>query len=155
MKIRIFSLGRVKSAFVTEGVGEYLKRLRPWCQCEFEQLDTGRFGALAPEQQKKKEAELLRKHIESSDFLALLEPTGKQFSTTSFSAWVRKRQEAAAKQLIFAIGGPHGWDAELLEESKAQIALSSLTFTSELALVVLAEQLYRAFSIIKGHPYSK
>jgi 23S rRNA (pseudouridine1915-N3)-methyltransferase len=87
--------------------------------------------------------------------VVLLDAAGKTFTTDSFAAWIRKQRDTASRELIFLCGGAAGFPLDVSRHATMKLSLSSLTMPHEFARVVLAEQIYRAFTILTGHPYSK
>ncbi len=89
----------------------------------------------------------------TAPFLVLLDGRGKAFSSEALAEWIGKRQDAGTQRIIFAIGPADGWSAEARERAGLLLSLGPMTLAHELAAVVLAEQIYRAFTILKGLPY--
>lgn len=85
--------------------------------------------------------------------LVLLDSRGKLWSSEAFAGWVGKQRDEGIQQLVFAIGPADGWSAHAYEKADLLLSLGPMTFPHELAAVVLAEQIYRAFTILEGHPY--
>ncbi len=142
--LKIIAVGK-NVAFLKEAEAEYLKRLGFYSKTSLTEVKE---GSGSPEEAKKKEAERLLDKA-GEEFFALDE-RGIGFSTSDFKALVEKN-----KDLVFVIGGAFGLDASVKEKAKKGLSLSPLTFTHQLARVLLLEQLYRAHTILKGHPYSK
>jgi 23S rRNA (pseudouridine1915-N3)-methyltransferase len=99
----------------------------------------------------KKIAEL----FDPGNYLIALDREGKSFSSEQFAQVLRRQMDAGIRQMDFAIGGPVGLDAQVLAQANLRLSLSALTLPHELARVVLLEQLYRAFTILRGEPYHK
>jgi 23S rRNA (pseudouridine1915-N3)-methyltransferase len=89
----------------------------------------------------------------TSPLIVLLDSRGKQLSSEDFSDWIRTHRDQGLQQLVFAIGPPDGWTVEARKRAAFLLSLGSMTLPHELARVVLAEQIYRAFTILAGHPY--
>lgn len=89
----------------------------------------------------------------TTPFSILLDSRGKQLSSESFAQWIATRRDEGLQHLIFAIGPPDGWSEEARKRAGLLLSLGSMTLPHELARVVLAEQIYRAFTILAGHPY--
>lgn len=83
----------------------------------------------------------------------LLDSRGRQMNSEAFAAWLRARRDQGAQHIVFAIGPADGWSAAALERAQLQLALGTMTMAHALARLVVAEQLYRAFTILAGHPY--
>lgn len=86
-------------------------------------------------------------------FLVLLDPRGKAASSEQFAEFLRQQQDRGTQQMLFVIGGADGFSAERLRTAQHQLSLGKMTLPHELARVILLEQIYRAFTIMKGHPY--
>ena len=155
MHLRIVALGKCKLEFIQGGVAEYLKRLKPHVKCEVIELNADRFSALPEAEAKKREAELLRDALQPSDRLFVLDEHGKRFSSRQFAELLSKEMQSSARRLVLAIGGVNGWDPSILSQAAHSISLSELTFTAQLARLVLVEQIYRAVTLIKGLPYHR
>ena len=108
---------------------------------------------LSEASQKEKEGELILKKVQTSDELVLLDEQGKQYSSVDFSDYLQKKMNAGLKQLIFVIGGPYGFSAEVYQRANGKISLSKMTFSHQMVRVFFVEQLYRAFTILKNEPY--
>src|SRR5690606_424596 len=108
---------------------------------------------LSEAQQKAKEAELLFKQIQPADFLILLDEKGKEFSSVKFAEFLNKKMLSSVQHLVFAIGGPYGFDDSVYSRANEKLSLSRMTFSHQMVRLFFTEQLYRAFTILKGEPY--
>jgi len=108
---------------------------------------------LTEELQKKQEGELIFDHLQAGDFLILLDENGKQNSSRQFAAMLEKQMIAATRRLVFVVGGPYGFSDEVYARSNTKLSLSPMTFSHQMVRLIFMEQLYRAFSIIRGEPY--
>ncbi len=108
---------------------------------------------LSAEQQKDKEALLILKQLQPQDLVVLLDEHGKEFRSLEFSAYLEKMMVQSVQHLVFIIGGPYGFDQKIYDRAKSKIALSKMTFSHQMIRLFFTEQLYRAFSIMKGEPY--
>jgi 23S rRNA (pseudouridine1915-N3)-methyltransferase len=155
MRISILSVGKTKHSWIKEGEEEFLKRLQKWCTVEVREL--GRLPAASTPEivAREEEAASIRNVLKAGDVLVLLDETGKQHSSTSFSHLIKHELEGGTKSLVFALGGAYGWPKTFLKEAKYTVSLSPLTFTYQMARIILIEQIYRSFTLIKGIPYHK
>lgn len=153
MRIRVLSLGKVRSSFVQEGEEQYLPRIKKWCRIEVEEIPNERFAALPPEVMRERESEALLTKIKPEETLILLDEQGKQLSSKEFSRFLATRLEESP--VVFAIGGFSGWSPEAKRAARYTLSLSPMTFTYQMTRLFLIEQLYRALTIIKGVPYHK
>jgi 23S rRNA (pseudouridine1915-N3)-methyltransferase len=143
VKLTIAWIGKTKSAAIQSLTDEYLKRLRQYTEAEGASL--------------KDEAALLKFCGRDGRIgrrrLVLLDSRGKQLTSEEFAALIRDQQHRYPVPLVFALGPADGFTAEVRAQSDLELSLGKMTIAHELARVVLLEQLYRAFTILKGHPY--
>lgn len=137
MKIKIAWIGKTKEPAVQSLTDEYLKRLARYADIEGIAL--------------KDESALLKRR--GRDTLVLLDSRGKQLSSEEFAEFLGNHQDRNPLPLLFAVGPANGFTAETRQEASLLLSLGKMTLAHELARVVLLEQLYRAFTILKGHPY--
>ncbi|GHT33739.1 ribosomal RNA large subunit methyltransferase H [Bacteroidia bacterium] len=152
-KIALITVGKTTQKYVEEAVNEYLKRLKFYVSFELivipELKDTKNIPLPL---QKEKEGELILKKIEDNDDVILLDEKGREFTSTDFAAFVEKRL-LAGKRIVFVIGGPFGFSPDIYARANAKISLSQMTFSHQIIRIIFAEQLYRAFTILKGENY--
>lgn len=152
-KIYIRLPGRLKFPFVREGAHFYTSRLKHYIKLELEERKAPSKGKEA-EMIKQTEARALLSGLDPSTKLIALDERGKSFGSLEFAQFLRKTLETAPK-LCFVIGGAFGLAEEVLLKADHRLSLSHMTLNHELALLVLLEQLYRAFTILSGEPYHK
>lgn len=155
MKLRLLAVGHKMPAWVEQGYAEYAKRLPADCALELVEIAPGhRAKNTSKEKAMQQEAEALRKAIRPQDFVVALDVKGQPWSTEQLAqqldGW---RMQGGDVALL--IGGPDGMTPELLTLARQRWSLSALTLPHPLVRVLLAEQLYRAWSILQGHPYHK
>ena len=155
MKIDILALGRSKQDFVLAAEREYLKRLKGLASVALCELEPKAGRNLDPEQRKAKEAAILLERTAKNTFLVVLDETGSQFTSPALSAYIENKLNHGKSHITFALGGAYGWDPQVLDAADLILSLSPLTFSYQLARVVLIEQIYRVVSIMKGSPYHK
>jgi 23S rRNA (pseudouridine1915-N3)-methyltransferase len=109
--------------------------------------------SLSRDQQKIKEAELIFKQIQSTDHVILLDENGAEFSSKKFSVYLNKKMVGGQQHLVFIIGGPYGFSDEVYARGNDKISLSQMTFSHQMIRLFFTEQLYRAYTILKGEPY--
>lgn len=107
---------------------------------------------ISENQQKQKEGSLLLKRLQPSDTLVLLDEHGTEFRSLNFASWLQNKKNTV-RRLVFAIGGPYGFDQEVYQIANEKISLSRMTFSHQMVRLVFTEQLYRACTIINGEPY--
>lgn len=140
MKIRIawIKSGGSRSTATEELAAQYIKRISAFAQIETQEFKT--------------EAALLKSLEKSSAKLIVLDSLGREFSSEQFADWLRKQRDSSI-DLIFAVGPADGFSDDARRAAFAQVSLSKMTLPHELARVVVLEQIYRAFTILAGHPY--
>ena len=110
-------------------------------------------SALTQQQIKEKEGELILRQVGQGDTLILLDEHGKEFRSLEFAAFMEKQLAAGGRNLIFTIGGAYGFSDAVYARAQGKISLSKMTFSHQMVRTIFAEQLYRAFTILKGEPY--
>jgi len=146
MRFRFLWVGKTKDKSWRALQEEYFGRLAHFVRCETIELkDSG----------KETEGKLILEKLNQSTFVCLLDVKGRSISSHDLAANIEKWQNRGLKEVTFVIGGAEGVVSEVVERADYSLSLSFLTFTHEMARVVMLEQLYRAFTIIKGFPYQK
>jgi 23S rRNA (pseudouridine1915-N3)-methyltransferase len=154
MKITFLTVGKTEDAYLKEGIDKYVKRLKHYTKLELAEIpELKNTKALSPEQQKAKEAELILKKITPLDFVILMDEKGSEFTSTQFAAYINKKEISTSANLIFIIGGPYGFDVSVYQRANDKISLSRMTFSHQMVRLFFVEQLYRAYTIMKGEPY--
>lgn len=154
MKITLLTIGKTEDKYLLEGIDIYLKRLKhyiPFKILEIPELKGTK--SLSRELQKSKEAELIFKNIHSSDHVILLDENGQDFSSKQFSTFLNKKMIGGQQHLVFIVGGPYGFSEALYVRSNEKISLSRMTYSHQMIRLLFTEQLYRAYTILKGEPY--
>ncbi|MBW4888857.1 23S rRNA (pseudouridine(1915)-N(3))-methyltransferase RlmH [Mucilaginibacter sp. HMF5004] len=154
MKITLLTIGKTEDAYLKEGIEKYLKRLKHYIKFEITELpELKNTKALSQDQQKAKEAELLFKTLNSTDHVVLLDENGIELSSQKFADMLNKKMIASVQNLVFIIGGPYGFDDSIYQRANEKLSLSRMTFSHQMVRLFFAEQVYRAFTILKGEPY--
>ena len=154
MKITLLTIGKTEDKYLIEGIDIYLKRLKhyiPFQIIEIPELKNTK--NLSRDQQKIKEAELIFKNIQSTDHIILLDENGKELTSKNFSVYLNKKMVGGQQHLVFIIGGPYGFSEEVYTRSNDKLSFSQMTFSHQMIRLFFTEQLYRAFTILKGEPY--
>ncbi len=154
MKLTILALGTRMPDWVEHGVAEYSKRMPPEIKLDWRELPLAARGKSGNSQAVVREAEAIRKALPPQDRLVILDVLGSSFSTEKLAHKLADWQMSGMNYSI-VIGGPDGVEQSLLQEADLLWSLSPLTLPHPLVRVVLAEQLYRAWSINAGHPYHR
>jgi 23S rRNA (pseudouridine1915-N3)-methyltransferase len=154
MKIAILQTGKTTEKHIFEGVEIYSARIKKYCGFEIITIPELKETRKMPvKEQKVREGEKILQTLGKDDFVVLLDERGKEFRTVDFAAWLESRSQMQGKRLVFVIGGPWGFTEEVNGIADFRLSLSKLTFPHQLVRLLFAEQLYRAFTIIKGEPY--
>ena len=110
-------------------------------------------SAFTREQIKEKEGELILSSVQQSDELVLLDERGSRYRSVDFAAFLQDRMVRSGRNMVFVVGGAYGFSREVYSRASSMISLSEMTFSHQMVRVIFAEQLYRAFTIMKGEPY--
>lgn len=154
MKTILLSIGKTDDPLFSQLIDEYRKRVNHYIPFDLEFVpDIKNAKNLSENEQKKLEGNKLLKCIQPSDHLVLLDDKGKQYSSKEFAIFMEKKSVAAAKRLIFVIGGPYGFSEEVRQRANEGVSLSKMIFTHQMVRLVFAEQLYRAMTILQNEPY--
>lgn len=154
MKITLLAIGKTDDQYLIDGIEKYLKRLKHYIKFDVIIIpDLKKTKNLSETEQKTKEAELILKNISPIDEVAILDEKGREFSSLHFSDFINKRMIGSVQNLVFIIGGPYGFDQSIYQRANYKISLSKLTFSHQMIRLFFVEQLYRAFTILKGEPY--
>jgi 23S rRNA (pseudouridine1915-N3)-methyltransferase len=154
MDIRLILIGKTNSKFLVEGEKEYEKRLKHYVKfTEVVIPELKKASKLSEEQIKTKEGEEVLKKLSKADYLILLDDKGKQQTSKEYSKWIQKRMNSGVKSIVFIVGGAYGFSDEVYVRANEKLSLSKLTFTHQMVRLIFKEQLYRAFTIIKGEKY--
>jgi 23S rRNA (pseudouridine1915-N3)-methyltransferase len=154
MKITFLTVGKTDETYLKEGIDKYVKRLKHYTRLSIVEIDELKNArSLSQEQQKAKEREQILKKISPLDHLILLDENGMQLSSQQFAAYIDKKALGSADHLVFVVGGPYGFDRAVYDRANDKISLSAMTFSHQMVRLFFVEQLYRAFTILKGEPY--
>ena len=154
VKIIVLAIGKTDEPWIQDGIDKFSKRLKHYIPFEFQIIsDLKKAKNLSENQQKKQEGLLILKQIQPSDTLILLDEKGKEFNSVGFSEFLQHKMNTGIKRLVFVIGGPYGFSTEVYAKATSNIALSQMTFSHQMIRPFFAEQVYRAFSILKNEPY--
>lgn len=152
MKITIISIGKFENSPYKKIFEEYFKRIS--YKIELKEIDAKGSKNIELEKIKLKEAELINKNLSKGSFKICLDENGSQYTSIEFSKLLNSKFNEGSN-IDFIIGGAFGLDKEFLRKSNITLSLGKLTLPHIMARIILIEQIYRAESIIKGHPYHK
>ena len=159
MHITIIAIGKLKEKYLRDGINEYLKRLQSYAKVEIIELADEKepYNASTAEEKqiKIKEGERIKAKIKPDSYLIALAIEGKQFTSPALAQKIDSLSSAGNSHLTFIIGGSLGLSDEILKSADLLLSFSELTFPHQLMRLILLEQIYRSFRIIKGQPYHK
>jgi len=154
MKICLLVIGKTDETYLQQGIDLFLKRIPHYISFEMKVIpDLKNSRNLSEQQQKEKEGELILQQKSSFDELFLLDEQGVEFSSVEFARFMEKRMISGIKRLVIVIGGPYGFSDSVYAQANGKISLSKMTFSHQMVRLIFVEQLYRAFTILKGEPY--
>jgi len=159
MNITLICAGRIKEKYIKDAIDEYMKRLGKYCNLKIIEVEDEK----APEKLslldegiiKKKESERIKRYIKEGTYVIGLDILGEMQSSEEFSGFVEKLALNGKSDVTFIIGGSIGLSLDILDNADYKLSFSKMTFPHQLMRVILLEQIYRGFRIIKGEPYHK
>ena len=154
MKITLLTVGKTDKDWVKQGIDIYASRMKhyfPFSIVEIPELKNA--SSLSQEQIKTKEGELILKNVKPADEVILLDERGREFSSMEFAKALQDKISYTGKDIVFVIGGAYGFSEAVRQRSNSKISLSRMTFSHQMVRAIFVEQLYRAFTIMKGEPY--
>jgi 23S rRNA (pseudouridine1915-N3)-methyltransferase len=154
MKITLLLTGKTEESWLRKGMSGYEERIRKYLPFGIEELPgLKNTSGLTRREWKKREAEAIARRLLPADYLVLLAEKGEEMTSTEFSAFLNKRFSQGLKNLVFAVGGPYGFDDSLEKRAAFRLSLSRMTFPHQLVRILFLEQLYRALTILRNEPY--
>ena len=154
MKVKLIVIGKTKSKFLIDGENEYQKRLKHYCK--FSELiisDIKNGGKLSKKVLKEKEGNLILESIKNNDYVVLLDDKGLTLSSTEFAEFFNKKMVSSTNELVFIVGGAFGFSESVYKRVNTKLSLYKMTFSHQMVRMIFKEQLYRAFTILKGEKY--
>lgn len=154
MHITLLTVGKTDIPWVREGLNMYVSRLChyvPFTLTEIPELKN--VSSLDSSQIRLREGELILKSVRPSDDVILLDERGKEYRSLEFSAMLEEKLSRGGRDMVFVIGGAYGFSQKVYDRADGKISLSKMTFSHQIVRTIFAEQLYRAFTIMRGEPY--
>ncbi|MDR0687926.1 MAG: 23S rRNA (pseudouridine(1915)-N(3))-methyltransferase RlmH [Prevotellaceae bacterium] len=153
MKIALLFVGKTEKGYLPAAIAVYVERLARYAAAEVRIIpEPKNAGSLGEQEQKRLEGELILSAAGEGELL-LLDERGKEFSSEEFALFLSKKMQGSAKLITFVSGGPYGFSDEVYRRASGTISLSRMTFSHQMVRLFFVEQLYRAFTIMKGEPY--
>ena len=154
MRITLLTVGKTDIKWVSEGLEVYSSRLRHYIPFEIKEIpELKNVSSLSRDQIRTAEGKLILKNLRDSDEVVLLDEHGREFRSVEFASMLEKRLSASSRDLVFVIGGAYGFSTEVYERASSKISISKMTFSHQMVRTIFVEQLYRAFTIIRGESY--
>jgi 23S rRNA (pseudouridine1915-N3)-methyltransferase len=154
MKIQFWSIGKTNEPYVKSGVEDFTKRISNYFKVEWNIIPVPKNAGMMSEMDlKKKEGELVLQWLNKDDYLVVLDERGKQLSSEGLAEFIQARANESTKKIIFLIGGAFGVDDLIFKRANFKWSLSQLVFPHQLVRLILAEQVYRACTILKNEKY--
>lgn len=151
--IRLIWIGKTQLPFVQDGISIYLKKLSHYIKVETEEIRTAKYASGTVDQWRRQETEKLLKCLNSNELNVFLDENGKRQTSIGLAQWFEKQMPLGWPRVNLIIGGAYGFEKSLLPANVTYLRLSDMTFTHQMIRLILLEQLYRAFTIIRGEPY--
>jgi 23S rRNA (pseudouridine1915-N3)-methyltransferase len=154
MKLIFRAIGKPHETFVKEGVDVFTKRTANYYPVAWDIIPMPKnAGSMHEKELKKKEGEMILQTMLKDDYVVLLDERGKQLSSEGFAQFIQSRANESVKNIVFVIGGAYGVSEEVAQRANYKWSLSQLVFPHQLVRLILAEQVYRACSIIRNEKY--
>lgn len=153
MRLRLLVIGRPRHSGLADAIQDYERRALNYWPLEVVEVKE-EIGRFTPDQVRQREADRLAQRLDGSEVLVVCDPGGQSMDSEEFASWLQQYREGA-RDVTFVIGGAHGVGDSLRTRAHHRLSLAPWTLPHELARLVLAEQLYRAGTIIRGEPYHK
>ena len=154
MKIMLLTVGKTDVKWVREALDLYASRIVHYIPFAVEEIsELKNVASLSKEQIKEKEGALILKRIKPQDYVVLLDERGREYRSVEFAQRLSEKIVRAGKDIVFVIGGAYGFSEEVYSRADSKISLSKMTFSHQGVRAIFAEQLYRAFTILRGEPY--
>ena len=154
MEIILITVGKTSTDYIQTGINEYCKRLKRYIPFSIKYLpDIKNSRKLTENQQKEEEGKLILAELSVSDHVILLDERGDMLTSRGFSDFLQKGMLGGKKRMVFIVGGPYGFSADVYSRGNAKLSFSKMTFSHEMIRLFFTEQVYRAMTILKGEPY--
>jgi len=154
MKISFWSIGKSHESYIKAGVEDFTHRISKYFKVEWNLIPVPKNAGMMSEMDlKKKEGEMILQWLNKDDYLVALDERGKQLTSEGLANFIQLRANESTRQLVFLIGGVYGIDESILKRADFKWSLSQLVFPHQLVRLILAEQVYRACTILKNEKY--
>ncbi len=159
MRIKIYAIGKIKENYLKIGIDDYLKKIKPYCQIEIVEVNDEPIpndpNKSEIEIAKNKEGEKVLQLVKNGEYLIGLDLNKKELESPTFAEYLNKKMEISGSNISFVIGGSYGLSDALKNRCNDSISLSKMTFLHQMTRLILLEQIYRAFKILRNETYHK
>ena len=159
MKIKIYAIGKIKENYLKLGIEEYLKKIKPYCQIEIVEVNDEPIPNNPNDSEieiaKNKEGEKVLQLLKPGEYLIGLDLNKKELESPAFAEYLNKKLENSGASISFVIGGSYGLSDALKNRCNDSISLSKMTFLHQMTRLILLEQIYRAYKILRNETYHK
>ncbi len=156
MNIKIIAVGKIKEQYLKDALKEYEKRLTPFCTFSVSEIQAEQINEDAlSEKYKELEAERILQLLKKDSYIITLEINGKSLSSEDFAKKLKEISNEGINEISFIIGGANGLHKKVSDISNLKLSFSKMTFTHQMARLILSEQIYRAFKINANEPYHR
>jgi len=154
MKIELWVIGKTSASWIDNGINEYLKRLKSLQSIDFVVFNDVKNAKVLPIAiLKQKEGEIILQKLTTEDYLVICDDKGKEYSSENFAVWIERICNLSKKRIIFLVGGAFGFSNDIYDRANEKISFSKMTFSHQMIRVIVLEQIYRGYSILKNLPY--
>lgn len=159
MRYRIISVGKIRESFYIDGINEYLKRVKPYTSIQLvdglEEKTPPKAGNKDIDRVLQKEGERILSLLGPDDLPVVFDSRGQQLSSPEFARQIEQWNTSPYSRVNLIVGGSHGLSPAVKQQARLAISLSEMTFVHQMAVLILTEQIYRGFKILRGEPYHK
>lgn len=154
MNIKLVVVGKTEEKYLREGIDIFEKRLKFYIPYEMVIIPSLKDTKnLSPQMVKDREGEMILKQVAKADKVVLFDEKGKEFRSLEYADFLQKNMNSGIKTLAFVVGGAFGFSDEVYNKADLKIAMSKMTFSHQMIRLMIVEQIYRAFTILKNEPY--
>ena len=154
MKITLLTVGKTDKDWVKQGIDIYVSRLKHYIPFTINEIpELKNVSALSKDQIKVREGDLILKNVKPTDDVILMDEHGKEYTSVDFASILQRKISLEGKDMVCVIGGAYGFSEDVYKRANSKISLSKMTFSHQMVRAIFTEQLYRAFTIMRGEPY--
>ena len=151
--IRLIWIGKTQEPYLISGINTYIKKLSHYIKIDSDEIKPAQYSSGTVDQWRGQETEKMMKKMNASELNIFLDQNGEMLTSKGLALWFEKQMSYGISRANFFIGGAYGIDKSILPSGIQYLSLSEMTFTHQMVRLFLLEQIYRAFTIIRGEPY--